>query len=97
MDRAELISKLENFKQACVEIGCIDVNNENALDLEEAYSGVEPVSYIIDMVVKQAWLDKDRPISALRELIDLLYDKVDVEARKDILTFRIHSQPKEVA
>ncbi len=107
MDRTELINKLEGFRLACSEIGCININNKNALDLEEVYPGAEPVSYIINLIVKQEWLDKEYPVSALRVLIDLLYDKVDAEIRKNILTLRICgidesqsleiSQPKESA
>jgi hypothetical protein len=87
VDRTELINKLENFKQACFEIGCISSNN--AFDLEEAYPGAEPNSYIINVAVTQNWLDKDRSTSALRELIDLLYEKVESETLKSVLTLRL--------
>lgn len=89
MDRTELINKLDGFRQACSEIGCINVDNKKALDLEEAYPGAEPTSYIINIIVKQEWLDRERLISPLRELIDLFYEKADIESRKNILTLRI--------
>ena len=87
MARTELINKLESFRQACFEIGCMTDNN--AFDLEEAYPGAEPSSYIINVAVTQDWLDKERPTSALRELIDLLYEKVESETLKSILTLRL--------
>ena len=89
MDRAELMNKLDGFKEACSEAGCINIDNENAIQLEEAYPGAKPASFIINLTVKQEWLDKEYPISALRELIDLFYKKADAEVRKNILTLRI--------
>ena len=63
--------------------------------------------FIINVTVKQEWLDKEYPVSALRELIELLYKKADAEVRKNILTIRICGvdewpsleiqQPKEAA
>jgi hypothetical protein len=94
MDRTKLINQLEGFKQACSDIGCIDSSNKNALDLEEAYPGAEPASYIITIMVKQDWLDRERSTSPLRELIDLLYEKVDSEIRKNILTFSLQLDDK---
>lgn len=90
MDRTELIKNLDDFRQACAEVGCININNENALQLEEAYPGIKPASFIVNVIVKQEWLDKEYPVSALRELIDLLYKKADAEVRKNILTVRIY-------
>jgi hypothetical protein len=96
MDRTELIEQLKEFRQACFDIGCINSDNKAALELEEAYPGVEPVSYIIDVTVKQEWLDKEHPISALKELIDLFYEKVDGEIRKNILTIKICETDKSI-
>ena len=107
MDRTELITGLDGFKQACSKIDCINLANKNALDLEDAYPGAEPASYIIDITVKQEWLDKGRSVTALRELIDLFYETVDAKTRENILTLRIcgvddeylitQSQPKIAA
>lgn len=107
MDRTELIKKLDGFRQACAEAGCINIDNENAFQLEEAYPGAKPASFIINVTVKQEWLDKEYPVSALRELIELLYKKADADVRKNILTVRICGidewpsleiqQPKEAA
>jgi hypothetical protein len=45
-------------------------------------------------MVKQDWLDRERSTSPLRELIDLLYEKVDSEIRKNILTFSLQLNDK---
>lgn len=97
MDRTELINQLEGFRQACSEIGCIDLNNKSAFELEEAYPGIEPASYIIDVTARAEWINKERSKSGLRELIDLLYEKVNIETRKNILTLRICEEERTTA
>jgi hypothetical protein len=97
MDRTELINQLEGFRQACSEIGCIDFNNKSAFELEEAYPGIEPASYIIDVTAKADWINKERSKSDLRELIDLLYEKVNIQTRRNILTLRICEEERITA
>ena len=90
MDRKELENKLENFKKICIKKGIIDANN-NAFDLKEAYPGMKPTLFIINIHVKRQWLEGKYSATVLKELTDLLYEKTntDVGALENILTLRL--------
>lgn len=89
MDKKQLETKLEKFKKACVDAGCIDAENDASLDLEESYPGKIPTSFIINLMAKEEWLEGKYYGSALKELINLLYSNADKEALGNILTIRI--------
>ena len=89
MDRTELAKKLESFKQACIEKGFIDANKLEAIVLDEAYPGIKPTSFIINVIVNEQWLQDKYQRSALKELTDLLYEKADEQALENVLTLRL--------
>lgn len=89
MDKKQLEIKLDKFKNACVDAGCIDVENNGSLDLEESYPGMIPTSFIINLMVKKEWMTGKYHGSAIKELINLLYGNADKEALGNILTIRI--------
>jgi hypothetical protein len=88
MDRAELKQKLENFKQACIAQGYIDKNNE-ALILEESFPGMKPTSFIVNVIVKDQWLNGKHHRYALEELDELLYKTADEQTLENILALRL--------
>jgi len=89
MDRTELESRLDDFKQACIKAGYINEANKSALELEEVYPGAIPTSFIINVHVKKEWLATKYSVNGLKELITLLYEKADPEALENILTLRL--------
>jgi len=89
MDKKQLETKLEKFKNACIDAGCIDLENNSSLDLEESYPGMIPTSFIINLMVKKEWITGKYHGFAIKELINLLYSNADKEALENILTIRI--------
>ena len=85
MDREQLIAALKNFRLACVEIDCIRDDNLFAFDFEEVYQGV----FIININIKEEWLNKKYDENALEELIKLLYQNTTSKTRESILTLRL--------
>ena len=90
MDRKELESKLNNFKQACIEKDYVETK-ENVFELEEAYPGMIPTPFIINIHVKNQWLEDRYSVNALKDLTHLLYEKTgtDDDALENILTLRL--------
>ncbi len=89
MDRQELIGKLQDFKQACLNRGYI----EGDFFLTEAYPGLIPTSFVVNMVVKKAWLDS--VISrgeALDKLLDVLWETTTAKTREDIFTLGVYDE-----
>jgi hypothetical protein len=88
MDRAELKQKLESFKQACIAQGYIDKDTE-ALIIEESFPGMKPTSFIVNVLVKEQWLNGKHHRYALEELDELLYKTADEQALINILALRL--------
>jgi hypothetical protein len=88
MDREELIGKLQDFKQACCDKGYI----EGELYLEEAYPGIVPASFIVNMIAQKQWLDATYSGKALDQLIDVLWDTTDAKTRENIFTLSIYGE-----
>lgn len=88
MDRKELESKLQNFKQACYDNGYI----EDKLYFDEAYPGVVPTSFIVNMIAKKQWLDNTYRGKALDQLIDVLWKTTDAKTRENIFTLSIYGE-----
>ncbi|NOS88983.1 MAG: hypothetical protein HOP34_10675 [Methylococcaceae bacterium] len=89
MDEKQLTSELEGFKQACIKMGAIgEDNSENKIPtfvFDEVYQGV----FLVNVSVKDEWLDKKYEASALNELIELLYKTTTPHIRESILTLRL--------
>ena len=105
MDRNDLESKLENFKKACIEMDYVDADKE-ILDIEESFPGMIPTSYIVNVHVKNHWLDQAIHRQAYKALTDLLYEKTEMDALIKILALRMcsndglrnfESSPTEIA
>lgn len=100
MDRAKLKQKLisfeqacieqelENFKQACIKQGCIDEDKEYLI-VEESFPGMQPTSFIVNVLVRNEWLKDKSHRDALEELEELLYKTTDEQTLKNILTIRL--------
>lgn len=89
MDRKELISKLQAFKQACYDKGYI----EDGLYLEDAYPGLVPTSFIVFMIAKEQWLDTVASTgTALDQLVDVLWETTDAKTRENIFTLSIYRE-----
>ncbi|SJM94477.1 hypothetical protein CRENPOLYSF2_400017 [Crenothrix polyspora] len=89
MDKNELIGKLQDFKQACYDKGYI----ENELYLQEAYPGVIPTSFIVNMIAKKQWLDRAvHRGKALDQLIDVLWETTEAKTRENIFTLSIYGE-----
>lgn len=82
ISEAELIEKLQDFKNKCHEKGYI----EGDLFLDEAYPGVIPTSFIVNVWVKKQWLDDTSRGRVLDLLIDTLWKTTTPEIRKNIFT-----------
>jgi hypothetical protein len=89
MDQEQLKTKLEKFKQACIEKGSIDAQELQPFDFEEAYPGLVPTPFIVDVRVKEQWLETHYNANPLHELIDLLYENTDADTLEGILTLRL--------
>ncbi len=85
MDKQELNNKLELFKRTCSEKGYI----EDGIVFEEAYPGMIPSSFIVDVLGKQDWVDKTYSGLALKQLIQVLWETTDANIRENIFTIRI--------
>ncbi len=85
MDKRQLESELEAFKQACIHEGCIRADNEYGFEFEETYPGI----FIINVNATKVWLDSKYNVSALNDLIGLLYRTTEPETRESILTLRL--------
>ena len=88
MDKQELTGKLERFKKVCSENGYI----EDKIDLEEAYPGMVPTSFIVNVLGKKDWLDKTYSGQALKQLIRVLWDTTDAQTRENIFTISIYGE-----
>jgi hypothetical protein len=89
MDRKELISKLETFKQTCHDKGYI----KGEIYLDEAYPGIIPTSFIVKMLANQSWLDgMGSPGKALRELLEVLWETTDAKTRENVFTLSIYDE-----
>ncbi|MDD2723495.1 MAG: hypothetical protein PHH59_05645 [Methylovulum sp.] len=85
MDKRQLESELETFKQACIAEGCIRADNEYGFEFEETYPGI----FIINVNATKNWLNDKYHVSALNDLIGLLYRTTELETRESILTLRL--------
>jgi hypothetical protein len=85
MDKKQLGLGLEVFKQACIDEGCIRSDDEYSLEFEETYPGI----FIINVNATKSWLDGKYNVSALNDLIGLLYRTTEPETRESILTLRL--------
>jgi hypothetical protein len=88
MDCAELNQRLENFKRACIEQGCVDANKDVFI-IQESFPGLKPTSFIVNVIVKNEWLKDKHHRTALKELDELLYKTADDQTLENILTLRI--------
>ena len=82
ISEAELIEKLQDFKNKCHENGYI----EGDLFLDEAYPGVIPTSFIVNLWVRKQWLDTISRGKALDLLVDTLWVTTKPEIRENIFT-----------
>lgn len=89
MDKEQLKTKLERFKQACIEKGSIDAKESQPFEFEEAYPGLIPTPFIVDIRVNEQWLESKLDVNPLHELIDLLYENTDADTLEGILTLRL--------
>jgi hypothetical protein len=91
MDRKQLESKLENFKNVCIQNNCVE--GDDFLTIEESFPGMIPTSFIVNVTVTQDWIKGQYEVYALRKLTDLLYENTDEDALENILTLRMwHSK-----
>jgi hypothetical protein len=91
MDRKQLESKLENFKNICIQNNCVEGND--FLNIEESFPGMIPTSFIVNVTVTQDWIKGQYEVYALRKLTDLLYENTEEDALENILTLRMwHSK-----
>ena len=91
MDRAELKRKLENFKRACIEQGCVDADKD-ALIIEESFPGLKPTSFFVYVNVKEQWLNGKHHRTVLKELDELLYKTADDQTLENILALRLYKE-----
>ena len=87
MNQEALKNELEDFKQVCFEKGYI----YNNLSFDEAYPGVIPTPFIVNMVTQKSWQYSDNTSKALDKLIEVLWSKVKVKTRESIFTLSIYS------
>lgn len=85
ISEAELIEKLQDFKKKCHEKDYI----EGDLFLDEAYPGVIPTSFIVNVWVKKQRLNDTSRGKILDLLIDTLWETTTPEIRKNIFTLSI--------
>ncbi|MFI3190307.1 hypothetical protein BCS42_06835 [Crenothrix sp. D3] len=81
----ELIAKLEKFKNKCHEKGYI----EGDLFLNEAYPGMKPTSFIVNLFAKKQWLKQISRGKALDALIETLRETTTPNIRENIFTLRM--------
>jgi hypothetical protein len=87
ISEAELIEKLQNFRNECRKQNYI----EGDLFLDEAYPGVKPTSFIINLFPKKQWLDNTSRSKALDQLLDILSNTTEPNIRENIFTLRMLS------
>ncbi|MBT9097239.1 hypothetical protein [Methylovulum psychrotolerans] len=92
MDRTELIGQLQAFTQVCGEKGYIDTGDKDAVYLEEAYPGMIPTSFVVNVVVKQPLLEVTYGGNVLKELIGLLWETTTPEIRENIFTLSLYGE-----
>jgi hypothetical protein len=85
ISESELIAKLEKFKNKCHEKGYI----EGDLFLNEAYSGMKPTSFIVNLFAKKQWLKQISRGKALDALIETLRETTTPNIRENIFTLRM--------
>ena len=86
MNCNELEVDLQDFKEACYDKGYI----YNQLTFDEAYLGVIPTPFIVNMVRQKTW--EYLTISkALDKLIEVLWDKAKLETRKNVFTLSLYT------
>jgi hypothetical protein len=89
MDKQELISKLESFRQSCLQQGYI----KGDFYLDEAYPGDISTSYVVKMIVNKAWRDTvSSPGKALHRLLEVLFETTDATTRKKVYTLSIYDE-----
>ena len=86
MDREELITKLERFKEVCCENGYI----YDDISFDEAYPDVVPTSFIVNVVAKNSWLYSTLG-EALDKLITVLWNTAEKETRKNVFTLNLYT------
>lgn len=86
MNSEELKNKLQDFKQVCCEKKYI----YDDLTFDEAYPGIEPTSFIVNMVVQKTLNDLSRS-KMLDKFIKILWDKTKKETRENIFTLNFHT------
>ncbi|MDP3007734.1 MAG: hypothetical protein Q8N30_01515 [Methylococcales bacterium] len=82
LSEAGLMEQLQNFKNKCHEKDYI----EGDLFLDEAYPGVIPTSFIVNVWAKKQWLDTISRGKALDFLIETLWETTPPEIRKNVFT-----------
>jgi len=85
ISESELIAKLEEFKNKCHEKGYI----EGDLFLNEAYPGMKPTSFIVNLFAKKQWLKQISRGKALDALIETLRETTTPNVRENIFTLRM--------
>ncbi|MDQ7091235.1 MAG: hypothetical protein Q9M50_11465 [Methylococcales bacterium] len=86
MNKVELINKLQAFIKMGNDKGYIYKD----LTFDEAYPGVEPTSFIVNIVAKKSWKYSTTG-KALDELIDVLWETTKSEIRKNIFTLSLYT------
>lgn len=86
MNREELINKLQDFKKACSSEGYI----YDELTFDEAYPGIVPTSYIVNVVARKSWLYTSLS-KALDKLIDVLWATTEEKTRESVFTLSVYS------
>lgn len=86
MDRDELTNNLQAFKNACFEKGYI----YDDITFNEAYPGVIPTSFIVNVVARKSWLYSSLS-EALDKLIDVLWSTAEKKTRASIFALSIYT------
>ena len=87
ISETELIEKLQDFKNKCRKKGYI----QGDLYIDEAYPGMIPTSFIVNLLPKKQWLDNINRGKALDLLIEALCDTTEPKIRENIFTLRMLS------
>lgn len=86
MNCNELKNNLQDFQKTCYEEGYI----YNNLTFDEAYPGVIPTPFMVNMVKQKSW-ELPTMGKALDKLIDILWDKTERETRKNVFTLNLYT------
>lgn len=86
MNKAELENELQEFEKVCYSEGYI----YDALSFDEAYLGVVPTSFIVNVVAKKSWTYANFS-KALDKLIEILWKTTEAKTRENIFTLSLYT------